>query len=404
MAGGRDQEGNVNAGQQAFAALDRLIAPMAPETFFDRHYDLAPLHCPRADPERYRHLLTIQALDAYIDAADLRHNMVQLVRGQARVPPESFTSADGRIIASAAAEQYLQGATIILPHLQESMPALGDYCRALEMHFSCHVQANAYLTPGGHSGFGAHQDGHDIFVMQIEGAKSWRLYDRCAPSAFRGEAGDVVPGHAEGVRGSFTLHPGDCLYLPRGVVHEADNEGDAPSLHITIGLLTRTWGDLVLAAAAEVARGDPAFARPLPPGYARQGFDQAAMLERLGHIFHSLSGKVQTSDAIDLLVDDFLHGRRPKVAGVIAAGANVPCRGERYRRRPLVQFRIGQSADGPVLTGPGGDLRFGGEERAALDVALSGRLFALPELECPDPKRLFRRLWANGYLEATPDR
>ena len=82
----------------------------------------------------------------------------------------------------------------------------------------------------------------------------------------------------------------------------------------------------------------------------------------------------------------------------------MPGEGERYRRRPLVQFRIARGADGPVLTGPGGDLQFGREESAALDVALSGRGFALLELECPDPKRLFRRLWANGYLEGASDR
>jgi hypothetical protein len=206
------------------------------------------------------------------------------------------------------------------------------------------------------------------------------------------------------VQGSFTLHPGDCLYLPRGVVHAADNESGGPSLHITIGLLTRTWGDLVLAAVAEVARSDPGFARPLPPGYARPGFDRAVMLDEFRRLTHGLGGRVQTDYAVDLLAADFLHGRRPKVAGVISAGAAVPCEGERYRRQPLVQFRITDGVDGPVLTGPGGDLRFGREERSALDVALSGRRFAVPELQCPDPERLFRRLWGNGYLERAPDR
>lgn len=403
MAGSKGEAAVGASDGQDAAALNRLIGPVPPKTFFDRHYDLAPLHSARSEPERYRDLLTIKALDALIDGGGLRHGMVELVRGQGRLPPDSFTSTDGRIIASAVAEQYLQGATIILPHLQESMPALGDFCRALEMLFSCHVQANAYLTPGGHSGFGAHQDGHDIFVMQIEGAKSWRLYDRCSPDPFRRDAAPVSSGDAREVRDSFTLHPGDCLYLPRGLVHEATNRGDAPSLHITVGLLTRTWGDLLMAAAAELARGDPDFARPLPPGFARQDFGRRTMLQNFQLLSSRLAAKVQTDNAIDLLAADFLHGRRPTAAGVIAAGAAVPREGELYRRRPLVPFRIVEAAGGPVLTGPGGDLHFGREEAEALAAALQGGAFVPADLPCADPRRLFRTLWSNGYLERSTD-
>jgi hypothetical protein len=401
MASGAGEDAEIG-GDLVAAAVDLLIAPVTAEIFFGRHYDLAPLHCARGDPDRYRHLLSTERLDAFIDGADLRHGMVELIRGHSRVPADNFTSADGRIIASAVADHYLQGATIVLPHLQESMPALGDLCRALELLFSCHVQANAYLTPAGQQGFGAHQDSHDIFAVQIEGAKAWRLYDRAPPQAFRGDGADMAPAQAGEVRDSFTMQPGDCLYLPRGVVHEASNAGEAASLHITIGLLTRTWGDLLLAAAAGAARSDPDFARPLPPGFARAGFDQAGMIEELRLMINRLGGGVRISDAVDLLAADFLHGRRPKVAGVIAAGTEGLGSSGRYRRRPLVQFRIVQRADGPVLTGPGGDHRFGREDAAALALALSGTDFEAGALPCPDPARLFRTLWSNGYLERAP--
>jgi ribosomal protein L16 Arg81 hydroxylase len=383
--------------QQVADALDRLIGPMTPDRFFGRYYDLEPLLCAREDPQRYSHLLDIDALDALVDGADLRHGMVELVRGGRRLPGASFTSADGRIIASAVAEQYLQGATIILPHLQESMPGLRDLCRALEMLFSCHVQANAYLTPAGESGFGAHQDSHDIFVLQIEGAKAWRLYDRCPPNAVRGEGAGAAP--AEEVRDSFTLKPGDCLYLPRGLVHDASNKGEAASLHVTIGLLTKTWGDLLLAVAAGAVRADPAFARPLPPGFARFGFDRTEMLEELRALINSLSSEVQMREAVELLAADFLHGRRPNVAGVIAAGAAALLPDARYRRRPLVQFAIATGPGGLILTGPGGDLRFDGHDGEALATALGGTSFQLQDLSCPDPRRLFGMLWSNGYLE-----
>jgi hypothetical protein len=263
----------------------------------------------------------------------------------------------------------------------------------LEALFSCHVQANAYLTPGGHGGFAPHHDMHDVFVLQIHGAKTWRLYDRSAPAGLRG---DIT---AAGIAGEpseiLILHPGDCLYLPRGWVHAATNAGGEPSLHVTIGLLTRTWADLLLASAIEVARADPAFARALPPGLTPGAADEVAEKE-FARMTRELTAKMSMAPALELLTRDFLHGRRPKTAGVFASSRSAA---ERYRRRPLVQWRLSLSGQDAVLTGPGGDLHFAKGEADALEIALSGMPFLTADLPCPSPSRLFRTLWANGYLE-----
>jgi len=381
--------------------LDLLIAPTPPETFFARHHDQAPLHCARDHPRRYAHLLTLEGVDAFIDGADLRDGMAELIRGGTRVPVEAFTSAEGRIIASAVAEHYLQGATIALPHLQQSLPALGHLCRELEALFSCHVQANAYLTSGGCSGFDPHHDEHDVFVLQVEGAKTWRLYERRPPNAFRGDAAVGAPD-ASSPSETVTLHPGDCLYLPRGWVHAASNEAIAPSLHISIGLLTLTWADLLLAAAAQAARADPVFARPLPPGYAGADFDPSKAEQEFARLTQRLMEGISMAPALEMVSRDFLHGRRPRVAGVIAAGGDGGGPGTRFKRRALVQWRLATREGEAVLTGAGGDLHFPLFDGDALEVALSGHCFRVEDLPCPAPERLFRTLWANGYLERAP--
>ena len=81
-----------------------------------------------------------------------------------------------------------------------------------------------------------------------------------------GEAGEVTE--------KFTLRPGDCLYLPRGLMHDAENVGEEPSLHITVGLITKTWADLLLEAISELALSEPGFRRSLPPGFAGRDFDR----------------------------------------------------------------------------------------------------------------------------------
>lgn len=39
------------------------------------------------------------------------------------------------------------------------------------------AQTNAYLTPPSNQGFTAHTDSQDVFILQLEGAKRWRVYN-----------------------------------------------------------------------------------------------------------------------------------------------------------------------------------------------------------------------------------
>ena len=89
--------------------------------------------------------------------------------------------------------------------------------------------------------------------MQISGSKAWRVYGTAVETPFRGERFELGRHEAGEVTQEFTLNAGDCLYLPRGIMHDAENVGDEPSLHITVGLITKTWADLLLESISELA-------------------------------------------------------------------------------------------------------------------------------------------------------
>lgn len=379
--------------------LGFLMAPVTREAFFEHYYERAPLRSIRDEPARYADMLTLEALDAFIDSADLRQGMLELAKQPDRIDASTYTSADGRIIASAVAEEYLDGATIILPHLHESMGELGQFCRALEGVFSCHIQTNIYLTPSGNQGFPIHYDNHDVFVLQISGSKAWRFYGVPVATPYRGERFEMGLHEPGEVTESFTLNPGDCVYVPRGVMHDAPNVGEEPSLHITVGLITKTWADLILESVSELALNEPAFRRSLPAGFATRDFDRQIAIGDFEALTALIAKKARMDGAFDMLADNFLRERRPKLAGVIAATPNVPKEGERYRRRRLVPWQVADDEGKLVLVGPGGDLHFDDDDGDALDLALSGEPFDVPALPCKDPVRLFRKLWANGYLE-----
>ena len=385
-------------------ALGFLVAPVDREAFFADHYEQAALTNIRDEPDRYADLLTVEAIDHFIASADLQEGMIDLTNHRNRISRDSFIDDRGHVSRVAVAEAYHDGATIILPHLHDSMFNLGEFCRSLEEVFSCHVQTNIYLTPQsqdeeGNQGFPPHYDNHDVFVMQVAGAKAWSLYGTPVETPYRGE-GFQLGRHEPGeVTQQFTLKAGDCLYVPRGLMHDARNVGTEPSLHITVGLITKTWADLLLEAISELALNEAGFRRSLPPGFAARDFDREVARRHFDSLTRLIAEKAGMDGAFDLLADNFIRARRPNVADVIAAAPPAADDQARYRRRRFLPWNVADDEGKLVLIAPGGDLVFDEEDGDALDVALSGKPFQLAELKCADPPAMLRRLWTGGLIE-----
>ena len=380
-------------------ALGFLIAPVTPDEFLERYYERKALVNIRDEPERYADLLTLEILDHFINSADLREGMIDLTSQKKRMSRDDYVDDAGRVSRVAIAEEYLDGATIILPQFHDSIFKLGEFCRALEELFSCHMQTNIYLTPSGNQGFPIHYDNHDVFVMQVSGAKAWRLYDVAVETPFRGEGFELGQYEPGPLSQEFTLKPGDCAYLPRGMMHDAENVGEEPSLHITVGLITKTWADLMLESISELALTSPEMRRSLPAGFAGRDFDRGAARAQFDRLRREIADKASMESAFDLLADNFVRGRRPNVSGVIASAVSGPQEGDRFRRRRFVPWNVADDEGKLVLIGPGGDLEFDAEEGDALDIALSGAPFSAADLKCKDPADLIKTLWSGGYLE-----
>jgi mannose-6-phosphate isomerase-like protein (cupin superfamily) len=80
---------------------------------------------------------------------------------------------------------------------------------------------NLYYTPAQQSGFSLHSDLHHSIIWQIEGTKTWTVEGR-----------------------TFTLHTGDALVLPKGVLHQARTSTQA-SLHATFSVHLLSFMDVL---------------------------------------------------------------------------------------------------------------------------------------------------------------
>lgn len=375
-----------------------MIGPTGREAFLERHYERAPLVVTRDEPDRFARLLSIAAIDRLVASADLREGMLDLADASRDLDRSVYVMDGGIIDRAVVANEYARGATIILQQLHQSDPTLAAFCRAMEQAFSCHVQTNIYLTPPNAQGFRTHYDNHDVFVIQVEGEKAWRFYNTPVDTPYRGERFQSGK-HATGeITHEFVMKAGDCAYVPRGLMHDASTSGEAPSLHVTCGLIVKTWADLVLEAVSEVALSEPAFRRGLPPGFARPGYDRAEAEAVFRRLVEMLPARARLDNAFELMVDSFIRSREPDVAGAVLAGGLPLDPAARFVARPACPWRLAEDGDELVLIAPGGDLNFKPADRAALARALTGEPFGQADLDSPAPAVLIRRLQGFGLI------
>lgn len=290
-------------------------------------------------PDGYADLLSLDDVDQILTSSGLRSPAFRLVREGEQLPIASYTRkarigsrpvtdlADpGRIFAL-----FDDGATIVLQGLQRSWPPLARFCRDLEAVLTHPVQANAYVTPPVATGLRVHADAHDVFALQTAGRKQWVTYSD-------DEVAEL----------DLTLEAGTCLYVPQGVRHAARTV-DAPSVHITIGVRTVTWQQVLrraLDTAVSTALDDTGHAA-LPPGYAHdpgalagaiadrlavvakqvQALDATAVAQAAADRFWAsrpplLTGQLQQLLAVDQLDDASIVVRRPRTSCQVAGNGD----------------------------------------------------------------------------------
>ncbi|MBX3702883.1 MAG: hypothetical protein KF822_03845 [Steroidobacteraceae bacterium] len=136
------------------------------------------------------------------------------------------------------------GASLIANHIHRVCPPVAAVAGMLEREFSARVFANVYCSFQGVQAFQTHFDLHDVFAVQVEGEKTWRVYESRADTPINPlPPGDEVEKWLVASRGKLLfeaqMRPGDILYLPRGQYHDALT-GARASLHVTFGVAPAT--------------------------------------------------------------------------------------------------------------------------------------------------------------------
>jgi hypothetical protein len=378
--------------------LGYLIGPERIADFFARIYESEALVVTHDAPKRFEGLLSIDDVDLLITNVDLREGQLDMANAAQPIRRQDYIDEAGYVDRGSVADFHRGGATIILNQAHQSLPPLGRLCRALEYVFSCHVQTNLYLTPANAQGFRTHYDNHDVLVLQIEGEKLWRLYDKPVDTPYRGEAFEHGKYETGELKQEFLLKAGDCAYVPRGLMHDAIASGSAPSLHITVGLIVRTWADLMLEAVSEVALRSRDLRRSLPPGHSHPGFDREAWRAHLRKLAEHVAKEIKLDPALDLLADNFIRSRGADNRFAVRDAGAPMTPTQRLKRHPFTPFRLAEDGGAVVVISPGGELKFGAEIKPALERALDGEAFTVADLNIEHAEAIAAKLVAYGLL------
>jgi ribosomal protein L16 Arg81 hydroxylase len=233
------------------------------EAFLAEYFDKRPFLCRQAMVGRLEELQSMVELDEILALEALSPSYIRVTKDGMGVPAKSYrrifeygSTRSEAINPEKVYNLFGCGATITWNSLHHFIPSVRRLIRPLGDTFGCRTEAGLFVTPAGNRGFAPHCDSLDVFVIQIDGAKTWNVW--ATPDVRLGgnasysweELGEPVLKE--------TLKPGDVLYVPYGTAHAAAAEM-AMSVHLSIGVEPRRWRHLLQETVETIVEDDADF-------------------------------------------------------------------------------------------------------------------------------------------------
>jgi ribosomal protein L16 Arg81 hydroxylase len=231
--------------------FDELIHPISSTEFLNEYWEKKPLILQNR-ASGYDKLFSLKDADFLISTLPTPNSTwIRFINNNNELRVEDYLNKEHLSILdkNKVMRGFNNGNTIVLNALHRRFDPIRKFCKNLEGIFGHNVGANMYLTPSTAQGFSAHFDAHNVMILQIDGQKLWKIYDQ--PILF-----PIVKEDTPFLKSSNSptleifLKPGDLLYMPRGLVHEALTE-KSYSLHLTVGIHVATWVDLIKEMALQ---------------------------------------------------------------------------------------------------------------------------------------------------------
>lgn len=355
-----------------------FLAPFDPVEFKTHYHGRKPLHIAAREPRRgnplpwpsFNDILNLSSVwneDTlkvfYQNRLALRENYCDV----SEAPPGAKAPADPRKVKALLGF----GASLVANQIQRVSAPVAAIVHMLQREFAAGAGANAYCSFQRVQAFNTHYDLHDVFALQTEGEKLWRIYEgRADNPTMPTPPGDEAEKWLIATRGKLLdevlMKPGDILYLPRGQYHDAITGAEA-SLHVTFWVKPATGLSLFkLLEAAASAESD--FRADLPDSR-----DAQALSEHLARLAQHLD-RMMSSPSFAIEVRN--HQRSFATS---AAGFDLPARQRAQYFSTAKRGEIHRRPDGFSVQIDGRHIEIGATY-PAVGWLLQQRLFSVDDL------------------------
>lgn len=335
-----------------------VISPLSFEQFEKEYFEERFIHIKRSDKEYFSPVLTYLDIEKYLYNETLRFPSTRLTNAKEDVPSEKYVMGE-KVVTSNLLKHFVEGSTIVLSGLHEHLAGLGELVSSLSKQFYQRFQTNIYITPKGSQGFKVHYDTHDVFVLQIHSKKTWKIY-KDNPVSLPNKLMEFSPGKYEvgEVEETIVAEAGDLIYIPRGVMHQAETN-DEMSIHVTLGMLGYTWTDLLIESVLEFSKTDDTLRKFLPREMLRNGVkdNNQAYFETL---FTRMSASISLQESVNRFKREVSAGQKINIRNLLTQGDLISELNEKsiLEIRQNVLFLIKRKGENVVLEWQGKEVEF----------------------------------------------
>jgi ribosomal protein L16 Arg81 hydroxylase len=213
--------------------LNKIIGPIGKNNFLEDYFEKKPLLQKQANV--LTDIFSLADFDSYLIAGE--GILQDLVRITFKGSPINIPAYSGQATTQRefVLDQFKSGATLKIEDLDSRHVEIAKLCKDLESAFGGYAFAKPFLTGAGFPGLSAHFDTTEVFVVQLEGRKTWKVWNKIVenptlPMQQKLNEPDLGAAVIETI-----LEPGDILYIPAGSPHSAKCL-DEHSLRIAFGL------------------------------------------------------------------------------------------------------------------------------------------------------------------------
>jgi len=396
-----------SSGVGADLSLAWLLEPLSVDDFLGEIWGATHYHVGRDRPEYLNSLREgADSVDELLALFRPHLSLVSLVRENDRKDQYVYRLADGGFDGAAVGRDFADGYTIVLESVQRYGHTIAALSHSIEAELNFATQVNAYFTPPESQGFAAHCDDHDALIVQLQGSKTWHVFegvDVPPQEMWRHEAFSTagLPAPVD-----VCLQAGDVLYVPRGRVHAAESTSEL-SVHLTVGLHAPTLVMLATRALNALSTSDDRLHTRLPPRFLSDPDVRSGLTALVHGITEALEQPKAIAMGLDSLEADLVRrGQCQPLGNGISDAVAIDDQTRVIKYQPLYS-RVTETSDEVALHFAQSQVDATADHKDALQFLAKStapfRICELPGLDDVQRLELARALILQGFLVRVPE-